>query len=257
MISSSLLTLLVATFAPADSGALAKPFSPVAPLPEAAEQGWGGSVTVGGTLRTGNTETKSASLSADAVWRGEDNRLTLGAFWNYQEDSIRVIQRKVYGKGQFDHFYNEKIYSYANASGDHDYNSELDLRWTGGVGLGHQFREDETWSVSGELGASYVDEQFKKTPTNLDPSSEYIAARAAYKTVYLGGENWEFSHDGEIFPSLEIGDDIYARWDTRLKTNLTETMFAQVQWIYDYDNTPAQGKGRNDSLFALTIGWSF
>jgi hypothetical protein len=34
-------------------------------------------------------------------------------------------------------------------------------------------------------------------------------------------------------------------------------MFAQVQWVMDWDNTPASGAERVDSLFLLTVGWKF
>lgn len=263
MITSSLLPLLVAGALPADSSSFARPIHPVEPLAAEAELGWSGSVTLGATLSTGNTENRSASASADSLWRGEENRLTLGALWNYQSNNTDgVTQRKLYGSGQFDHFYNEKTYSYANASGDHDFNSTLDLRWTGGLGLGHQFRDDDQWSVSGEVGLSYIDEDFGETLGVKSADTDYLAARLAYNTAYLAGENWEFAHSGELFPGIDGKNEndntnFYSRLDTRLKTNLTETMFAQIQWIWEHNNSPADGKGRDDSLFALTVGWSF
>ena len=257
MISSALLPLLVATIGPSDSPPKVQPLDP-APTVQEADKAWSGSVTAGAIITTGNSETKSATLSGEAVWKGDPDRFTVGALWNYQGDRTGVIQRKVYGSAQYDHFLNEKTYSYAKATGEHDFNAALDLRWTAGVGLGHQFREDEEWDVSGEAGVSYVDEEYGPTPANLlGSTNEYMAARVAGQIAYLGSDKWEFTHGGEIYPSLEDKDDVYARWDTKVKTQLTESMFAQLQWIWDYDNTPAAGKGRNDSLFALTVGWSF
>lgn len=262
MISSTLLPLLAAALGATDAPAKAEPTSP-APLVQDSEQeqGWSGSVTAGATLATGNTETKAAALSAEGIWHGDPNRFTVGANWNYQSDNTTgVIQRRVYGIAQFDHFYNEKTYSYANATGEHDYAAALDLRTTYGVGIGRQIREDEMWNIRGEAGLSYIDEDYGTTvddPTGRGADADYVAARLAYDIDYLAGENWEFFHGGQIFPSLEDSDDVFARWDTRVKTNLTETMFAQLQWIWNYDNTPSPGKGRNDSIFALTIGWSF
>lgn len=257
MITSSLLALLAATGGATDTDSLAKPLHSVLSLADEEEQGWGGSFTLGTTLRTGNTENTSASATADSLWRGEENRLTISALWNYQEDSSTVTQRKVYGSAQFDHFYSKKTYSYANASGDHDNDAALTMRMAGGLGMGHQLRDDAQWTISGEAGLSYVDEEFDMTSSAPGSTNEFVAMRLAYNTAYLAGENWEFSHGGQVFPSLEDSDDVYARWDTRVKTNLTESMFAQLQWIWDYDNTPATGKGRNDSLFALTVGWGF
>jgi hypothetical protein len=39
--------------------------------------------------------------------------------------------------------------------------------------------------------------------------------------------------------------------------NLTEKMFAQLGWLFTWDNTPAAGAERTDNLVLLTIGWSF
>ena len=256
MIASTILPLLAATLAPADAGSFAKPINPVSPLADE-EKGWSGSVTAGANIRTGNTENKSASLTAGATWRGEENRFTAEALWNYQEDNVSVIQRKVYGSAQLDHFYDDATYSYAKASGDHDNEAALKLRWTGGIGLGHQIRDDSDWNISAEGGLSYVDEEYEATSSGAGSTVEYFSARLAYNMAYLASDRWEFSHGGEVFPSLENSDDVYARWDTKVKTNLTDAMFAQLQSIWDYDNTPAEGKGRNDSLFALTVGWSF
>jgi len=57
--------------------------------------------------------------------------------------------------------------------------------------------------------------------------------------------------------SLEDSEDVNTRSDTRLKTTLTDKMFAQLQWIWDYDATPATGKERNDNQITLGVGWSF
>jgi hypothetical protein len=45
--------------------------------------------------------------------------------------------------------------------------------------------------------------------------------------------------------------------DTRLRASLTQRLFGQLQWIFNYDSTPAPGSGEDDSLFLLTLGWKF
>jgi hypothetical protein len=52
-------------------------------------------------------------------------------------------------------------------------------------------------------------------------------------------------------------DDFYARIDTRARATLTESMFAQLQWILDYDNTPAPGLEKQDHRLIAAVGWSF
>lgn len=227
---------------------------PVAPLQdeEVDDQGWSGNFTLGASLSSGNNDNRSANATFDTVWKGDPNRVTLGALWNYQEQEKIVTQRKVYGTAQYDRFFSEKAYGFAQTSGDYDKEAGLDLRYTAGVGAGYQFLDDAVWQLSGELGLSYVSEDFASGHKN-----EYPAARAAYGVSWVDSDKWEVSNSGEIFPSLEDGNDVYARMDSRVKVTLTESMFAQLQWLMNWDNTPDTGKKRTDHLVTLTIGWGF
>ena len=45
--------------------------------------------------------------------------------------------------------------------------------------------------------------------------------------------------------------------NTKLKVSLSKAMFAQLQWVYQFTNSPADGKERNDNLVVLGVGWKF
>jgi putative salt-induced outer membrane protein YdiY len=257
MIPSALLPLL-----------LAIPASETAPAPVSAEptallaQGdaegvWKGSVNLGAIITTGNSKTEAASAAIDTGWKTAEHALSLNFLWNYQGTSTttgsEITQRKVFAKLQYDKFLSAATYAYGNLAAEHDFTAALDLRSTVGAGLGHEFRSDDDWDLSGELGLSYIDDKYLVSTDD----NEYLSARVAYKAEYKGSEKWGLTHEGEIFPSLEDGDNVHARWDSRAKTNLTETMFAQLQWVYTYNNVPATGSDRVDNLFALTLGWTF
>ena len=87
--------------------------------------------------------------------------------------------------------------------------------------------------------------------------SAYAAARAAYAWDWKPNAKYNLSQTGEIFPSLENAEDVNARVDTKGRMNLSATMFAQLEWLYQWDNTPATGKVRVDNLLMLSVGWSF
>ena len=55
---------------------------------------------------------------------------------------------------------------------------------------------------------------------------------------------------------------MYGESDARLRVSMGEGLFAQAQWILQWDNTPSRNANgtRNDSvdhLFLLSIGWAF
>ncbi len=234
---------------------------PLAPLPaaqdtqadpEQAEPAWTGSVTAGISLTDGNTDLQRASATADAIKDLGHERYTLGFAWNFTEQDGVVTQRKTFGKAQYDRFIDEKLYWLANVSLEADSQADLDLRTIIGAGLGYQFYDNEEFKLSGEAGLSHFDEDFKESKDD-----SYVAARLAAKWDWNYSEAWIFGQTVDVLPSLEESDDVYAKLDTRAKATLTDNMFAQFQWIMDWDNTPAEGKERADHLYLVTIGWTF
>lgn len=227
--------------------------APQAPAAAPAAPKWTGSVTLGASYSDGNTRRRTVSATADAEYRREKDRTTLGFLWNYAEEAAGITDRKTQGRAKYDYFFSPKMYGLVQASAENDYQSALDLRTTIGAGLGYQFEDTETWKLSGEVGLSMVDEDFKGTADDKD----FIAARAAYKWNWKPNAKYDVMQVGEVFPSLEDMDDVNARLDTKGRMNLTDKMYAQLQWIYAWDNTPATGKKRVDNLVLLGLGWSF
>jgi putative salt-induced outer membrane protein YdiY len=213
---------------------------------------WVGSVSVGAIVTTGNTETRSASATADGEYRRAKDRTTLGAFWNYQDDDTGVTQRRAGAKAQYDYFFSPKTYGLAQTRVESDYEADLDLRLIFGVGIGRQFLDGDVHKFKGEAGLSWFDENYGNSP-----DESYLAARFAYGWDWFINKDWTFNQTGEIYPSLEDAEDLYTKLDSRLKVALTGKMFAQAQWVMDWDNTPAAGKERMDNRYLLTLGWTF
>mgnify|MGYP001592736099 CR=1 FL=1 len=218
---------------------------------------WTGSVTFGGILTDGNSETRQANATADAEKRRESDRLTLGFLWTYSEErntsaNWNLTDRKTAGRAKYDYFLSEKSYLLAQLSAENDRQADLKLRTTIGVGAGRQFVETEEWKVSAEAGVSSFDEDF-----NVSPDANYMSARAAYNAAWNYSKSVTFSHTAEVFPSLEDSEDVSGRSDLRATMSLTESMLAQFQWVMDYDNTPAGGKDRVDNRYVVSIGWKF
>jgi putative salt-induced outer membrane protein YdiY len=203
-------------------------------------------------MTTGNTETRSASATADGTYRREKDRTILGAFWSYQDDDTGVTQRSTGAKAQYDYFFSEKTYGLAQIRAESDYQADLDLRLIFGVGIGRQLVENAVHKFSTEAGLSWFDENYGNSP-----DQSYLAARLAYTWDWNINKDWVFAQNGELYPSLEYAEDVYAKLDSRIKVSLTEKMFAQGQWVMDWDNTPAIGKDRMDNRYLLTLGWSF
>lgn len=245
------------------SAAGAEPFAePVAELlvaPQDADEPmneWKGTINVGAVITSGNLESTALNASAGFSYRREDDRFTLGAWGNYAEQnpegpaSADVTARRYGMKGQYDYFVSEKTYLLATGRIEHDTIAGVHQRWIIGGGAGHQFLDEEDKTLNGELGLSYFNEK-------LSPGADkdYLALRAAYAATWQINDKVSAEQYGEIYPSLENSDDVNSRLDTRLNASLTEAMFAQFQWVWDWDNTPAAGNERSDHRFVFTLGW--
>lgn len=234
---------------------------PVVALQEEEEEElgkWRGSINAGALFSDGNSDVRSISAGGEAHLRREKDRIRLGAYWNFQEQKNQstgqneISQRNSGANAQYDYFISERSYLFGQTSVQNDLQADLDLRFTLGGGIGHQFIEREDLKVSAEAGLSWFKEEFGSSP-----DSDYIAARGAYDIDWQVNDGLQILHTGVVFPSLEDSDDVYAMLDTRARLTLTENMFAQLQWVFNWDNTPAAGVGRKDNRYLLSVGWSF
>jgi putative salt-induced outer membrane protein YdiY len=226
---------------------------------EGPPQGWTGSVTAGATITDGNSESRGGNATGNAELRREDDRIEFGFLWLFAEnannatDTWLITDRRTNGWVQYDYFFSKKTFAFAKALLENDLQMSLDLRQTYSAGLGRQIKETEEFKLAGELGVAWVDQDFKTDADDV----EYLAARAAYNVDWIISKVWSFGQNGEIYPSLEDSDDVYAKLNTRVKAAFGESMFGQLQWLYDWNNSPATGAERVDNQFLLSIGWKF
>lgn len=236
------------------SGAAALSASAVVPQapPEKDTDGWDGTFNLGASKTDGNTAVANYSMTLDALKEVDIHRYNVFAGWYYTTTEGVRSQRRAIGSFKYDQFFAEKTYFWMNTFAETNEQALVDLRWSLGGGLGHQFRDDEEWKISGELGLAYFNERFDN-----GAEDEYLAARAAWKANFTVSETTTLNHTGELFPSLENSDDVYGRADTSVDMKLTERMNARASWLFTWDNTPAAGQDRQDNLYLLSVGWTF
>jgi putative salt-induced outer membrane protein YdiY len=225
--------------------------------PEHKPPTWTGSLTINASVADGNTDSRTAGLSLEAVQRRENDRISFDAAWDYGEDKVAGVwqlnQRRTGAGIKYDYFLSKRLYALATTRVLGDTMADLDLRLTAGVGLGYQLVETETLKVTIEGGPSYFREDYR----SATPTQDYLAARAAYKVNWALTDTTRIIHGVEAYPSLERHDDIYFNMNTKLQLDFTKSMFAQLEWVWDYDNTPSPGLDRNDNRYIFSVGWKF
>ena len=199
---------------------------------EEIDETWNGLVQFGGSFTDGNTEIYKLNATVAAtkeLFEGDQvkHAFTLGGYWAFGQDKNQaesILERRWGVRGQYDHYFDERLYGYVTGSFDHDGISGLDLRSQVGVGVGYQFADKEHYKASGEVGLSYVDENYVESVGVESSDTDYLAARVAYDVWWQINERWTFQQLAEAFPSLEDAEDIFVRVNTSLSGSLTESM---------------------------------
>ncbi|MBL4769774.1 MAG: DUF481 domain-containing protein [Planctomycetes bacterium] len=234
----------------------ATPIAEEAAAEEAAAQDWKGKVTVSLSSTDGNASEKGAYADLKMAKELENgNRLSVSAFWTFrQSKAAGITQRTSSLETKYDVAINDASYYYGIATAESKLESDLDLRWSVGVGLGHTVVEKEDYKASVEIGVSHVDESY--TINNADDDS-YVSGRFGYDVVWDYSDKLKFENNASLLFSLDDTDDTSSRMVTAATYKMTASMLAQAGWIWEWDNTPASGSGKDDNLYTISLGWTF
>ena len=219
---------------------------------EAAEPKWSGNVLLGITQTSGNTDNFTSALSFNAKKESAEDRYTVSAYHNYSTQDGSLSERKTGIGGQYDYLAGEDYFYFLNLGADRDDLANLDLRWYGGGGFGCDFVKSEKVDWSGQVGLNYFSESFADGSDN-----QTLAGNLGYDLEYRMNERTKFDQTFKAFPATDDVSDVFLRLDSRLSTNLTDSMLGSIQYVLDWDNTPAAGAKRTDQRIVISIGWSF
>jgi putative salt-induced outer membrane protein YdiY len=224
------------------------------PPPPPKKVKWVGSVVGNLAITDGNSDTKGIGISANMNRRTIEDRINLRAGYFYSENNQIGSRDDQFVVGKYDYFFNKKLFTYLTSRLDRDVIRDLDMRTTAGAGLGYQFIEDELYNLFGELGLSYVNEDYGNS---IDDDS-YVAGRTAlHFDWWILKDRLKFTEDLEIFLGIEDLDDWFAISESGLVYKWTDQWSANAAIRFEYDNTPATGFKSTDTKYILGVGYSF
>jgi putative salt-induced outer membrane protein YdiY len=206
---------------------------------------------VGFSMTDGNTDTQDIYADAEFMARTLHHRYTIGGLYKRSEDEDVKTEDKALGYMKYDHFFTQKWYGYANATGEQDEFKDLDLRATLGVGAGYQFIESDRTNLSFEVGLSYVDENYIIAEDN-----SFAAGRWALKFDYFllpKSLQYFLYHTG--LQSVEDSDDLILFTQTGFRIPFYKNLNITAQFNWEYDKSPSPGKKESDYTYLFTLGY--
>lgn len=226
--------------------------------------GWTGNVRGGLVINSGNTNNESYHAAFDLRRRSEIDRYTFGGEYNLERsedsdgDKIRTTDNwKAFG--QYDYFFNEKLYGFGRLQVEHDAIAALEYRIAPSIGLGYQWHESPVWNFSTEAGVAYVYEKYEDQDDdpNFDDDDSYMAVRLAYHYDRKLNDRLLLFHNLEYLPGLDDINNFNLNTDIGLRTDLTKSMFAEFKFEWRHDSQPAAGSRDNDLRYIVAVGWAF
>lgn len=150
---------------------------------------WSGDVNTAMVLERGNTDSDEYDFDFKSTWRSLDDRYILSGMYERDESNGVTDKNQWRIGGKYDRFSNQDSETYYGGQlvFYHDEFADLDLRTTVGPYIGRQFYESNLLTLSGEVGAVYVDERF-----DVAEDGDFY------------GANWAFSMTSDIIPRTEL-----------------------------------------------------
>ncbi len=220
---------------------------------------WTGIVSAGANLVRGNTKSDTATVSAEAILRRENDRTSLGAGYVYsrQRDNAtgdsNTSADNWFIKGQYDYFFSKKMYGYGNVRVEKDKIANLDLRVTPGAGVGYQWIEESSLRFFTECGLSYVYEEY----ANPSRTEKYLAGRVAYRFDKTLNDAVKAYHTLEYIPSLEDFGTYLVNTDVGVRAAMTARLALDAKIQLAFNSEPAPGRNKKDVRYILGAGWMF
>ena len=78
-----------------------------------------------------------------------------------------------------------------------------------------------------------------------------------YHFDWMINGRFTFIHNLTYYPSFEGLSDCFITADAELRAGITESLFANLKAILDYDSMPAENIATTDTKYILGVGWKF
>ncbi|MEP6887570.1 MAG: DUF481 domain-containing protein [Nitrospirales bacterium] len=222
---------------------------------------YSGGLTAGLSQNGGNSHLRNASILGDLTGRSESLRLTLYGRYIYGDDFGRLITRNARGTIKLDFFLTKRFYWFAASYFEQDTFQDLKLRTALSSGPGYQFIDKNDFAspyfrdmtLYAESGLAHFNEDFTVASDRTS-----LRARVSVKLNWpILDEKITFYHYDEIFPSIQNTKDFYLTSDQGIRIKIIDGFVSGLQLTYRYNNMPPPGIRSADTLFLMTLGYTF
>lgn len=221
------------------------------PAPATNVPAWKSSATVGFSMTRGNSDNLLVAGKLQTQWKSRVNEWLLGADGAYGEDNSEKTRETLHGYGQFNHFFNPRLYDFGRMDGLHDGIKDIRYRFTASTGLGYYLVQRTNTAFAVEAGPSLVTER-----QGADDQT-YAAARLASRYEYKFGSGARIWQGTELISQMDQPDNFIINAELGIETPVAKNLALQVYLQDNYVNLPAPDYKHNDIRLISGLSYKF
>jgi putative salt-induced outer membrane protein YdiY len=221
---------------------------------------WRSLFTAGASIASGNTDAKSASLGADVIKLTSSDKWEFTGAGQYARSNGATTANHLGGTGLYSADFTPQWFGFGQFDLMHDAPSDLSLRTTLGSGIGYHVvkKTDQSFDLSG--GLAYTMDRYRHPQVVEDE----LRSRYNHAELLLAEESnnkltdsTTFKQKLTVYPNLSETSDVRTVFDAGLSVAMTKQLALTATLSHRYDSRPAEGLGRNDTLFVTGVSLRF
>ena len=201
----------------------------------------------------GNTDNTNANLSGTIAPSWGKNTIALGGRWNRSKSDGELNVANWRLGAQYERDLTRNWFTFATNTYDHDSFQDLDLRVTGGAGMGYNFKDDGANFKRVSLAGAYVKENYSGS------SADRTYAALVWTTKFdqdLFHPDISFYHNDALTIGL-TEPQFVAQTEQGLMFDLINDFYLKLAFEFDYNREPADGAKTNDYRYLVKLGYDF
>ena len=219
---------------------------------------WRATVGLAASYASGNTDSSSVALTAEAVRATSADKIAAFARGLYgRTDGETTADRLGFG-GRYDFNLSARAYAFGQAEFLRDKQANLRSRLSGAGGVGYKFLDSEKNKFDVYAGLGYTQESY------FDPTVVADELRSSYghaEAIIGEGSNHQLTDTTRFrqrlayYPNLSEGGDFRAEFDAGIATAINSSLDLTVGVNYRYNSDPGTGLKKDDVLFLAGVAY--
>jgi putative salt-induced outer membrane protein YdiY len=215
------------------------------------EKGWTSIAALGFSLNQGNSDRLGYNLAWNSVYREAAREFFFDLGYNYSEDNKTTSTDRLASRIQYNYHFDGPMYLGASIGYLSDELAAIDYRAIPALLAGYSLIDEKKTSLAFEAGPSYT---FQKSGGISSNFASMVAAERFSHTF-----NERFSLKQSLVYTAELADfgnsNVVA--SAALDTKLRDRLIWRIGLDYNYENQPASGRRRHDTLLTSAVAMKF